>query len=150
MFLKISQNSQESTFTRFCIYWSCRPPNYSFLAKETPVQMFYCVLPTFCGICKNTFLKEFFWATTSDSSSTYSRWKRSRYCNKDMKLTSIQAVLVTLCQLWKWFCMLRKLWKSPSRKSYQNLRNLQGKYMWWSFENLKIFQRCIYSSILGL
>ena len=27
----------------------------------------------------------------------------SRHCNKDLKVLSIQAILVTLCQLWKWF-----------------------------------------------
>ena len=34
---------------------------------------------------------------------------------------SIRKKFVTLCQLWKWFCMFRKLCKPPSRKSYQNL-----------------------------
>ena len=46
------------------------------------------------------------------------------YCNKDIKVISTEAILVTLCQLWKWFCMLRKLWKPPSRKTYQNLRKI--------------------------
>ena len=41
----------------------------------------------------------------------------SRYCNKDIKLIEIEAILgsITVCQFWKWFCMLRKLWKRPSR-----------------------------------
>ena len=34
----------------------------------------------------------------------------SRYYNKDIKVLSIQAIFVTLCQLWKWFCILRKPW----------------------------------------
>ena len=37
-------------------------------------------------------------------------------CYKDIKVISVLAIFVTLCQLWKWFCMLRKLWKPPSRK----------------------------------
>ena len=61
----------------------------------------------------------------------------SRYCNKDFKLISIQEIFVTFCQLWKWFCLLRKLWKPPSSKTYQNLRNLQGKYLWQSFVIVK-------------
>ena len=48
----------------------------------------------------------------------------------DIKEISIQAIFVILCQLWKWFCMLRKPWKLPSKKIYQNPRNLQGKYLW--------------------
>ena len=63
----------------------------------------------------------------------------SKYCNKDIKVISVPAIFVTLCQLWKWFCMLRKLWKPPSRKSYENLRNLQGKYLWQSFDIVKPF-----------
>ena len=54
----------------------------------------------------------------------------SRYCNKDIKVISVEAVLVTLYQLWKWYCMVKKLWKPPSRK---NFRNLQGKYLWRRF-----------------
>ena len=38
----------------------------------------------------------------------------SRYCNKDVKVISIEAILVTLCQLWKMFSMVRKLWKPPN------------------------------------
>ena len=32
----------------------------------------------------------------------------SRYGNKDIKVILIQTIFVTLCQLLKWFCMLRK------------------------------------------
>ena len=39
----------------------------------------------------------------------------SRFCNEDIKVASIEATLATLCQLWKRFGMLRKLWKPPSR-----------------------------------
>ena len=63
----------------------------------------------------------------------------SRYCNKDIKVISVQAIFVTLCQLWKWFSMLRKLCKPSSRKSYQNLRKLQGKYLRRSFVIVKSF-----------
>ena len=54
-------------------------------------------------------------------------------------MISVEAILVTLCQLWKWFSMLRELWKPASRKTYQNLRNLQGKHMWRSFVIVKPF-----------
>ena len=37
----------------------------------------------------------------------------SRFCNKDIKVVSIEATLATLFQLWKRFGMLRKLWKPP-------------------------------------
>ena len=63
----------------------------------------------------------------------------SRYCNKDIKVISTKAILVTLCQLWKWFRMVRKLWKPPSRKTYQNLRKLQGKYLKRIFVIVKPF-----------
>ena len=33
----------------------------------------------------------------------------SRYCNKDITVILTEAILVTLCQLWKWLCMVRKL-----------------------------------------
>ena len=56
-----------------------------------------------------------------------------------MKVKSTEALLVTLCQLWKWFCMVRKLWKPPSRKTYENLRNWLGKYLWRSFVIVKPF-----------
>ena len=45
---------------------SCMPPAYSFIAKETPMQMFSCKR---CGFFKNTFLKELFPATSFDFSS---------------------------------------------------------------------------------
>ena len=63
----------------------------------------------------------------------------SRYFNKDIKVISTEVILVTLCQLWKWFCMVRKLWKPSSRKTYQNLRKLQGKYLKRSFVIVKPF-----------
>ena len=66
--------------------------------------------------------------TISDSSSEMHK-NMSRYCNKDIKVISIDAILVTLCQLLKKFCHLKKLWEPPSRKSYQNLSNLRGKYL---------------------
>ena len=62
-----------------------------------------------------------------------------RNCNRDIKLISVEAILVTLSLLRKWFCMVRKPWKPPSRKSYQNFRNLQRKYLWWSFVIAKSF-----------
>ena len=40
----------------------------------------------------------------------------SRYCNKEIKVILIEAILVTVCHLWKWFCMLKNLWNPPSRK----------------------------------
>ena len=43
----------------------------------------------------------------------------SRYCNKDSKVMTVKKILVTFCQLWKWFCLLRKLWKPPSRSKCQ-------------------------------
>ena len=63
----------------------------------------------------------------------------SRYCNKDIKVISIEALLVTLYRLWKWFFTVRKDWKPPSRKTYHNLRNLQIKYLWRSFVIFKPF-----------
>ena len=39
----------------------------------------------------------------------------SRNCNKDIKVKSTEAILVTLYRLQKWFCMVRKLWKLPFR-----------------------------------
>ena len=46
---------------------------------------------------------------------------------------------MTFCQIWKWSCMLKKLWKPPSRITYQYLRNLQGKYLCRSFIIVKSF-----------
>ena len=57
----------------------------------------------------------------------------SRYGNKDIEVIYAEATLMPLCELWKWFCMVKKLWKPPSSKAYQNLRNLQWKYLWQSF-----------------
>ena len=69
------------------------------------------------------------------------KWDKnvSRYCNKYIKVISIEALLVTLCQLWKWFCTVRKVWQPPSGKTYQNHRNLQGMYLWQSFVIVKPF-----------
>ena len=89
--------------------------------------MFSC---EFCGIFKNTFVIKLFQATLQVHKVDKNV---SRYYNKDIKVIPVEPILVTLCQLWKWFSMLRKLWKPTSRKTYQNLRYLQGKYLWWSF-----------------
>ena len=51
----------------------------------------------------------------------------SKYCYKDIKVISVPTTFVTLRQLRKFFYMLRKRWKPPSRKSYKNLRNFQEK-----------------------
>ena len=91
----------------------------------------------FCGIFKNTFFIELFLAANSGASSIKIDKNVYRYCNKDIKVISNEAILVSFCQLWKWFCMLRKLWKPASRKTYQYLRNLQGKHLWWSFVTVK-------------
>ena len=63
----------------------------TFIAKESPAQMFS---GEFYVIFKNTFFDEPFRATT----------------------IYYTTILVTLYQVWKWFCMVRKLWKPPSRK----------------------------------
>ena len=68
----------------------------TFIAKESTAQMFS---GEFYVIFKNTFFDELFRATI---------------------------ILVTLYQVWKWFCMVRKLWKPPSRKTYQNFWNSEG------------------------
>ena len=73
----------------------------------------------------------------------------SSYCKRDIKMITIEAILVNLCQLWKWFCLLRKLWKPPFRK---NLRNVQGKYLCRTFVTVKPFfffallSNCAYES----
>ena len=56
-----------------------------------------------------------------------------------IRFKSIEAILVTLWQLRKWFYMLWKLWKLASWKTNQNLRSLQRKYLWQSFTILKPF-----------
>ena len=54
---------------------------------------------------------------------------------------------MTLCQPWNCFCMLRKLWKTPSRKTRQKfIRNLQGKYLWRSFVIVKVFFFTVHSN----
>ena len=95
-----------------------------------------------CGIFKNVFLIElfrvpgdYFWLfkyVIVDKNV-------SRYCNKDIKVLSVQARFATLCQFWKWFYMLRKLWKPLFKKTCQNLKNLQGKCLWRSFPIVKPF-----------
>ena len=54
MFLKISQNSQKSTFARDC------PQVCNFIRKETLAQVFFC---KFREISKNTFFTEYFRTT---------------------------------------------------------------------------------------
>ena len=78
--------------------------------------MFSC---EFCGIFKNTFVIKLFQATLQVHKVDKNV---SRYYNKDIKVIPVEPILVTLCQLWKWFSMLRKLWKPTSRKTYQNLK----------------------------
>ena len=70
-----------------------------------------------------------------------------RYFNKDIKVISIEAIWTTLCQLQKWFCMVRKPWNTLPKKTYQNLRNLRRTYLWGSFVIVKPFfaVRCTHS-----
>ena len=134
--IKISQNPQESTFNRFCICWSCRPLACSFVVKETPAQMFPVNLWNFQEqLSYRTLTGDYLWLFK------YIKVVKSvpRYCTKDIEVLSSQAIFVTLCQLWKWSYMLRKLWKPTSRKTYQNLRSLQRKYLWRSFVIVKPF-----------
>ena len=63
----------------------------------------------------------------------------SRYCNKDIKVLSIQAIFMWLyVNFENGFTCWENL-KPTSRKTYQNLRNLKGKYLWWSFVIVKPF-----------
>ena len=57
----------------------------------------------------------------------------SRHCNKYIKVISIEAILVTLCQPWKWFAWWKIFEKHHPEKTYQNFRNLQRKCLWRSF-----------------
>ena len=59
----------------------------------------------------------------------------SRYCNKDINWGHINDFMSIL----KIFFHVEKFWKSSSRKSYQNFRYLQEKYLWWSFFKIRYF-----------
>ena len=52
----------------------------------------------------------------------------SRYYNKNINW-----------EFWKHFCLLRKFSKPPSWTTSENLRNLQGKYLWRKSTVLKPF-----------
>ena len=59
MFLEVSQNSQEKT---------CARASWNFNKKETLARVFSC---EFCGISKNIFFTEHFWATASIKRNVY-------------------------------------------------------------------------------
>ena len=86
-------------------------PACTFMANESWRRWFFCVL------FKNIFFKELFQAT-----SIY-----------------YTTILVILHQVWKWVCIVTKLWKLPSRKTYKNFGNLQGRYIWRSLVIAKPF-----------
>ena len=65
--------------------------------------------------------------------------KVSRYCKKNIKVMSTEALLVNLNQLWKWFCMVRKLSNHHSEKLTKASKILQEKYLRWSFVLVKCF-----------
>ena len=133
MFLKISQNSQETSSTRFSVfneglqlYWK----------RDLGADIFLWILWNLrTSFSQNSSKLNNFWL--------FKYIKEIKTCPdtviKGIKAISIEAILVIFCQLWKWFCMLRKLWKPASRRTYQNLRNLEGKYLWRSFVIVKPF-----------
>ena len=68
----------------------------------------------------------------------------SRYCNKDIKVISIQVIFVTLCQLWKWFCIclkmvVKKTLKTIIQKKSPKSQKFARKYLWRSSVIVKLF-----------
>ena len=63
VFLKISQNPQETTYTRFSFIIKLQAQAYNFIKKETLTQVLSC--EWFYKISKNTFLAEHIPVTAS-------------------------------------------------------------------------------------
>ena len=65
MFLEVSQNSQENTYTRVSFLIKLQLLACNLSKTGTLAQVFSC---EFCEIIKNTFLKKHLWTTASDFS----------------------------------------------------------------------------------
>ena len=61
----------------------------------------------------------------------------SRYWNNDIKVMSIKAILVILCQLWKWFCLLKKNFENQHPEKLIKISEICEENMWQSFVIVK-------------
>ena len=95
------------------LFW---PSAWNFFKKETTTQMFCC---DFCSFLEHPFYRAptdgYFWLVRFLLQNIFT------YYTKAIKMTSIEAILVTLMpSRWVCFCLLRKL---SSRINSQNLGN---------------------------
>ena len=97
VFLRISQNSQESTCTGVSFWWSYLLPAYNLIKKGTSSQMFSCKL---YDIFKNNFFIKGLGATASESSSQVIIIKTSKW-------HQLRQYFWQYCQLSKCFCLMR-------------------------------------------
>ena len=114
MFLKISQNFTGKHLYQILYLMRLQASDLHLYCKREHCAKFSC---EFCGVFDNTFFTELFWRLIQTIQVHKVDKNVSRYWKKDIKLISIEPILVTFCQIWKWFCMVRKLWKPPSWKT---------------------------------